>query len=626
MWADNETTEDFLNYEVHCNLIKEYVTNQNLLPLTIGIFGDWGSGKSSIMKLLEQKLKDNEKVLTIYFNSWLFESYEDAKVSLLENILLELSKNETLGETAKKKILSLISRVDYMKLAKDGIKKYGKNIVDIIATGGVGSVIEAGFSMLNKDKIDKLETADLTKLNQYIKDEQKNTTKNTIKTFRKDFEELINLTDYESVVIFIDDLDRCMPERVIETLEAIKLFLSVPNTAFVIGADERIIKHSISMHLKLHTLNSDSDYLQDSKQIVTDYIEKLIQIPYRLPKLSLSEIETYNNLLFCKTQLNENDFKIVYDDYQSFKQSDFYSAYSYGHIKEKIDFDNKPSLSSLLNLSHSMSQMITTILKGNPRQTKRFLNTFILRTKLASVAKLDIDIFVLIKLMLLEYFDTKLFKKLNEFQSKNNGFFPEINILEKVFCEGIQNPFNDSFQEWQTPQMVSWIKIEPKLSDTDLRNYFWLFRDKTESTLSDVHMVSPILQKIYKGLKSTQETEVRVSLESAKSLSYDELSEIFSLYENEINITPNLKELLSSLHQLTIQINNIDFHDRYLNIVIALPYQKVNKLIYLIDRLNNIKQKEVSLSDKVDGIIVNYSEKEKGLLKNAAIKYLEKGN
>lgn len=626
MWADNETTEDFLNYEVHCDLIKEYVTNPNLLPLTIGVFGDWGSGKSSIMKILEQKLEDDEKVLTIYFNSWLFESYQDAKISLLENILLELSKNETLGETAKKKILSLISRVDYMKLAIDGIKKYGKNVVDIIATGGVGSVIEAGFSMLKKEKIDELETADLSKLNEYIKDEQKNTSKNTIKTFRKDFEELINLTDYESVVIFIDDLDRCMPERVIETLEAIKLFLSVPNTAFVIGADERIIKHSISMHLKLHTLNSDSDYLQDSKQIVTDYIEKLIQIPYRLPKLSLSEIETYNNLLFCKTQLEEDDFKIVYDDYQSFKQSDFYSAYSYGHIKEKINFDDKPSLSSLLNLSHSMSQMITTILKGNPRQTKRFLNTFILRTKLASVAKIDIDIFVLIKLMLLEYFDTKLFKKLNELQSKNDGFFHEINILEKVFCDGEENPFKDSFQEWQTPQMVSWIKIEPKLSDTDLRNYFWLFRDKTESTLSDVHMVSPILQKIYKGLKSTQETEVRVSLERAKNLSYDELSEIFSLYENEINITPNLKELLNSLHQLTIQINNIDFYDRYLNIVIALPYQKVNNLIYLIDRLNNIKQKEGSLSDKVDKIIVNYSEKEKGLLKKAAIKYLEKGN
>ena len=71
----------------------------------------------------------------------------DKKISLLENILLELSKNETLSETAKKKILSLISRVDYMKIAKDGINKYGKNIVDIISTGGVGTAIELSSSL-----------------------------------------------------------------------------------------------------------------------------------------------------------------------------------------------------------------------------------------------------------------------------------------------------------------------------------------------------------------------------------------------------------------------------------------------------------------------------------------------
>lgn len=626
MWSDNETTEDFLNYEVHCNLIKKYVSNPNLLPLTIGVFGDWGSGKSSIMKMLEQKLNSDNKVLSIYFNSWLFESYEDAKVSLLENILLELSKNETLNETAKKKILSLISRVDYMKLAKDGIKKYGKNIVDMVSTGGIVTAIEAGFSMLSKEKLDGIETADVAKLNEYIKDEQENTTKNTIKTFRKDFGELINLTEYESVIIFVDDLDRCMPERVIETLEAIKLFLSVPNTAFVIGADERIIKHSISMHLKLHTLNNDSEYFQGSEQIVTDYIEKLIQIPYRLPKLSLSEIETYNNLLFCKTQLEGNDFGIVYDDYQNFRQSDFYSAYSYGHIKEKINLDDKLALGNLLSLSHNMSQMITTILKGNPRQTKRFLNTFILRSKLADVARLDIDIFVLIKLMLLEYFDTKLFKKLNEIQSKNDGFFSEINILEEVFIEGGNNPLSDTFQEWQTLQMQSWIKVEPRLSDIDLRNYFWLFRDKTESTLSDVHMVSPILQKIYKGLISGKETELRVNLENTKGLSDDELLEIVKLFDNEIKVSSNLKEVLNSLHKLIMQINHIDFYSYYIEILKSISYQKISKLLYIVDRLDQVKQKAKSLNDAIIEIIENYSQKEKGHLKSAAIKYLEERN
>jgi len=625
MWADNETTEDFLNYDVHCNLIKEYVTNPNLLPLTIGVFGDWGSGKSSIMKMLEKKLKDDDKVLTIYFNSWLFESYEDAKVSLLENILLELSKNETLDETAKKKVLSLFSKVDYMKLAKDGISKYGKNVVDILATGGVGTAIESSFSMLNKDTLAEINTDDFKDFDKYLKKEQDNTSKNTIKTFRKDFEELIQLTNYDSVVIFVDDLDRCMPERVIETLEAIKLFLSVPNTAFVIGADERIIKHSISMHLQLHTFNNDSDYLQDTQQIVTDYIEKVIQIPYRIPKLSLSEIETYNNLLFCKTQLNDGEFEILYRNYLEFRREDFYSAYSYGHIQEIVKLEEKIGLANLLNLSHNMSQMITSVLKGNPRQTKRFLNTFILRVKLAEVAKLDIDIFVLIKLMLLEYFDTKLFKKLNEFQSKNDGFFLEINILESIFIDEENNELGDSFKEWQIPQIQNWIKIEPRLSDIDLRNYFWLFRDKTESTLSNVHMVSPMLQKIYKGLTSDKESEIRVNLENSKQLSDEELIEIIRLFDNEIKITSSIKELLSSLHKLIMQINNMDFYISYIDIMRSIPYQKISKFIYIIDRLDQVKQKAISLGDTINELIQIYSQKEKGILKNASKKYLEKG-
>jgi len=626
MWSDNETTEDFLNYDVHCNLIKEYVTNPNLLPLTIGVFGDWGSGKSSIMKMLEQKLKDDDKVLTIYFNSWLFESYEDAKVALLENILLELSKNETLDETAKKKVLSLISRVDYMKLATDGIKKYGKNVIDIITTGGIGTAIEAGFSMLSTDKLNDIKTADLSKLNEYIKDEQENTTKNTIKTFRKDFEELIRATNYESVVIFIDDLDRCMPERVIDTLEAIKLFLSVENTAFVIGADERIIKHSISMHLKLHTFNNNSDYLQDSKQIVTDYIEKLIQIPYRIPKLSLSEIETYNNLLFSKNELTSQDFNRLYTKYLKFREEDFYSAFSYGHINDTVNLDGKVNLSTLLSLSHSMSQMITSVLKGNPRQTKRFLNTFVLRSKLAHVAKLDINIFVLIKLMLLEYFDTKLFIKLNESQSKNDGFVHEISLLESIYIDDEKHELGETLKEWQSPQIQSWIKIEPRLHDTDLRNYFWLFRDRTESTLSDSHMVSPILQKIFKGLTSVKETEVRVNLESAKELNDNELMEIVRLFSNELKVTSNVKELLESVHKLIMQIDNMDFYTEYINIIKSIPYQKINKLIFIVERLKQVKQKEKSLEAPIMELLVSYSEKDKGLLKKSAMKYLEKGD
>jgi len=625
MWSDNETTQDLLNYEVHCDLIKEYLTAKELLPLTIGVFGDWGSGKSSIMRMLEDKLKDDEKVLTIYFNSWLFESYEDAKISILENIVLELSKHEKLSEKAKKKILQLLSRIDYMKIASNGLKKYGKNVIDIVATGGIGSAIEAGYSMLNKETLEELGKKDFKDFDKYIKEEQENTSKTTIKSFKKDFSELISLTEFDSVVIFIDDLDRCMPERVIDTLEAIKLFLSVDNTAFVIGADERILKHSISMHLQLHTFKNDSSHLFNSEQIVNDYIEKLIQIPYRIPKLSPSEIESYKNLLFCKNHLSKEDFNTIYKNYSEFKKKEFYIAYSLGHIKEIVNLDGKPELQRLLHISHIMSLMITNVLKGNPRQTKRFLNTFTLRQKLAKVARIEIDYLILIKLMLLEYFNIKLFNKLNNLQSNNDGLVRELQLLESVYIDGEDEKAIEEFKEWQTEQVKSWIKLEPRIGEIDLRDYFWLARDKTGSTLSNVHMVNPHIQKIYRGLISKKETEIRVTLENMKELTDDELYEIINLFESNIHSIQDIKIHLQSLYKIIIQINQYTFYEKYLSIVQNISYFKISKIPFITQNLESITKKETKLLEDIKELLNTYT-KETGLLSKSSIKVLERIN
>jgi len=624
MWSDNETTKDLLNYEIHCNLLKEYLTHQELLPLTIGVFGDWGSGKSSIMRMLEEKFKSDKKALTIYFNSWLFESYEDAKISLLENIILELSKGKTLTEEAKSKVLQLLSRIDYLKLASVGVKKYGKNVIDIIATGGIGTAIEAGFSMLNKERLEALKDANISTLDKYIKEEQENTSKTTIKSFKDDFAELIELTDYDSVVIFIDDLDRCLPERVIDTLEAIKLFLSVDNTAFVIGADERILKHSISMHLQLHTFNNNSSFLQNTEQIVTDYIEKLIHIPYRIPKLSASEIETYNNLLFSLNLLDREDFQKVYDKYLEFRKGDFYSPFSFGNIKEIISLDNKIELSNLLNISHFMSQMITNVLKGNPRQTKRFLNTFILRRKLAQVASLEIDIFILIKLMLLEYLNPTLFKKLNELQSGESGIIIELGMLESIFIDGEENKLGDGFKDWQTPQIQNWIKIEPKIGNIDLRNYFWLVRDKTESTLSNIHMVSPMIQKLYAQISSTDKHERSVGFIELKKLDESVKDEVFEILNNELLNNPSkTRNLLDALFDYLEKVDNEKYAHSTFDSFKKISFALIKNERKPIDILKFIKSKYKNLSSGSDELIDKFSKKESCLLQKTATKAKE---
>ena len=97
MWSDNETSVDLLGFQVHSDLIRAVVSDTSILPVTVGIFGDWGSGKSSVMKILQQDLENSqEDIACIYFNGWQFEGYDDAKSALVQSILLELSNHKKL--------------------------------------------------------------------------------------------------------------------------------------------------------------------------------------------------------------------------------------------------------------------------------------------------------------------------------------------------------------------------------------------------------------------------------------------------------------------------------------------------------------------------------------------------
>ena len=90
MWADNETDQDLLGFSIHAQLLRSIITDSRMLPVTVGLFGDWGGGKSSILKILQRELDQSEEVAVIYFNSWVFEGYEDAKCAILTTILNEL--------------------------------------------------------------------------------------------------------------------------------------------------------------------------------------------------------------------------------------------------------------------------------------------------------------------------------------------------------------------------------------------------------------------------------------------------------------------------------------------------------------------------------------------------------
>src|SRR5690348_4987046 len=125
MWADNETNIDLLGFAVHKDLILRLVTNPKLLPITVGVFGDWGGGKSSVMRMLETELNSDQykDVACLYFNSWVFEGYDDAKAALLSSILIQLGEHKRFLPEKRDQIVKLLKRVNFMRVVKLGLTR-----------------------------------------------------------------------------------------------------------------------------------------------------------------------------------------------------------------------------------------------------------------------------------------------------------------------------------------------------------------------------------------------------------------------------------------------------------------------------------------------------------------------
>ena len=383
MWSDIETDKDLLGFSIHASLIKDVVTNTKNLPITVGLYGDWGSGKSSVLKIIENQLKDDNDVIVIYFDGWTFESFDDAKLALIQGIVDELNKSEKFFEKAKDKVediksafSKLKSSINWMRI----LKVTAKSAIPILSasmTGGL-SVIPLLISAFQEHKGDLENLLTGEKADRFLKEALKTDNEDNkyaaVREFRKDFENLIKKSLYEKVVILIDDLDRCLPRHIIDNLEAIKLFLNVPGTAFVIAADEHIVSNAIKSEYQ-SLFNPQS---QDGKEhnIGEAYMEKFIQLPYRLPSLSNKEVETYVNLLFCQSELSPEIFDKVQKDFLTFSKSNRFEIYSWDRINSILSDDKNENLQTTIGFISRFSNIISTTLRRNPRLIKRFLNAY----------------------------------------------------------------------------------------------------------------------------------------------------------------------------------------------------------------------------------------------------------
>lgn len=495
MWSDNETTQDLLGYQVHADLLRKIILNDAMLPISIGVFGNWGSGKSSLMLLLQQSLQEWEEsqqnehsiILQVYFNSWQFESYDSTKLTMIESILEALDKDINTRKNVFERADDLLARINFLKVGIFILKK----AYDNLTPGWLKKWLP------QKDDIDKITGKD--KYNNLLEDVTKGNTSKFIATFRELFEDLVEDMRYKAVIVYVDDLDRCDPKRIIGCLEAVKLFVNVKRTAFVIGADERIIEYAISQHYPIQMKK------EDISSPFSDYLEKLIQLPYKLPRLSDNEQETYITLLLCKNHLNEIHFNQIHQKYLEFRKTDKHSKYNIDDIKANIS-ENQNIDFYAVEYRLPIVPIIKQFLNGNPRQLKRFLNTLYVRQELADVAGFrDIRPDVLTKIMVLEYntLYNSRFEELYKLQNENGGVLPLGDVEQEAKTEeGIQNPqWEDN---WSSDYLKQWLSSEPSLKDINLQNYFWVARDALKNEKPIASLVTSKVMLLFQRLCTLQ--------------------------------------------------------------------------------------------------------------------------
>lgn len=474
MWSDNETDIDYLNHSEVAEMICEMISDETLLPLSVGVYGGWGVGKSSILRLVNKQLsKDNESIV-IEFDAWFYQGYDEAKSALMTVIAQALIQEAPDG--LKEKAGALYRRVNKLKLlglgAEAGLAAFGLPTFGFVSrmTTSVSNTFSGKGDAEDLTAIKDGARATGDKLSGLINPKEVRSVPEEIAAFKAEFSELLRDLD-KRLVVFVDNLDRCLPKTAIENLEAMRLFLSLPNTAFVVAADVDMVRHAVASH-----------FSGASQRHVDDYLDKLIQFPVAVPRLGLQEVQAFLCMLVLSRssvveadKLEEARTHLLEKIQNSWSEN---SAFSVSELCTIVSADNdlKSKIENVLRLSPTLARSKAVL--GNPRIIKRMMNTVRMRHGLAQRRKMDLDEAVIAKISLFERCTSDrafgdLLKAVNESPKGKAEILSAIS-LKKISSDA--SKFPDTWHDHKE-FIAEWGQLTPDLSQIDLRAAVYLARE-----------------------------------------------------------------------------------------------------------------------------------------------------
>ncbi|EKF0882130.1 KAP family P-loop domain protein [Salmonella enterica subsp. enterica] len=559
MWSDVESSVDYLNFGEVSSLAVDILKSNNMLPVSIGIFGNWGAGKSSLLKIIEKQISEEggEDILVVNFDAWLYQGYDDARAALLEVIAIKLNEAAQGDENIVKRTFNLFNRVD--KVRALGLTIEGIALAHGIPTGGIVSrglnaikdVFNNGINEGNyKESIDS--GKEIAKIG-LIREKEIATPPQQINLFREEYSSILKDLN-KNLIVFIDNLDRCLPQNAIQTLEAIRLFLFLPKTAFVIAADEDMIRTSVSEYFK-----------GTSARHHIDYLDKLIQVPIRVPRTGLLEIRSYLFLLHAVNAGIEEELiedlrlaleKSLQESWHEdpMKKEDALKVLKYeGNIELAIAFDQVDRIAPIFATS--------PIIHGNPRIVKRLLNIVKMRSNIAKRRKISLDENVITKLVIFERCaGEEAANALYSMIDTNKNFKKIISELESKKLDELPDSVPSVWRKDDTTSdfILKWLELEPKLSDKDLRAAVYLSRE----TMPAGHYVLGLSPKAREALNILVATKRKSSQAASRALKDISNEEFIPVMEGIIEHLRNITEWSSQpdgfAGAILIADNNID--------------------------------------------------------------------
>lgn len=546
--ADNETDVDYLYYEPVAKTVVRLIREQAGEPLTVGLHGDWGAGKSSSLMMIEKAFEAETDTLCVRFNGWLFEGYDDAKAVLIETIVAELLEKRSAIPSLKAKAAKVLKSVSWMKVART----LGGAAMTAFTGIPNGDLIH-GLGKVAKEVIanpaDTLTGEMFTRvfdgaIEHFKADSPENTAPQRIHQFRKEFEELLEDAKVDRLVVLVDDLDRCLPETAIATLEAIRLFLFVPNAAFVIAADEGMIEYAVRRHFpELPSTVGPNSYARN-------YLEKLIQVPFRMPALGQFETRIYLTLLLylnAGADAKSDAFKdIIEVAREALRKPWMGEGFSRDEIGKKTAVNAK--LNEALQVAADLTPILAEGASGNPRQIKRFANSMKLRLEIAEERGFgkDLSAPILGKLMLAERFSANLFNTIAS-DSAASGKSKAIADLEEGATSGAKTTTKADFRRGRATETSAeeiwgtrWAALSPKLADVDLRPYIFVSRDRRANVgpLSVSDPVAALSERLSSNAMTVRTTDTKL----VSSLTTSEAERVFEALALKVTSAGDLRQ------------------------------------------------------------------------------------